>query len=81
MYTRLLIDHSEYMHIALDGAILAEVFDGVLKDLGLVDRNDPEVGVRDPLQLRELAFEAVRIQRTLSPRGFPAACAPFPPAG
>jgi hypothetical protein len=85
MSTRLLIDHSEYRYIALDGDILVEAFDGVLRDLGIVDRNDPEVrevvakeiitfakvGVHDPVRLRDLALEAVRVQRSRPPPWIP----------
>jgi hypothetical protein len=81
MSARLLIDHSENRHIALDAAILVDAFESVLKDLGLVDRNDPvirlavatqiitfaKVGVHDPVQLRNFALEAVRIERSRPP--------------
>jgi hypothetical protein len=78
-------DHSEKSHIALDAAILAGAFEDVLKDLGLVDRNDPairlavanqiitfaKVGVHDPAQLRNFALEAVRIERNRPPPWIP----------
>jgi hypothetical protein len=70
------IDESEYGHIALDGAILVDAFEGVLKDLGVADRNDckmrqavanqivthARVGVHDPVRLRKLVFEAVQLE-------------------
>jgi hypothetical protein len=60
----------------VDGAILVDAFEGVLEDLGLADRNDPaaqvvanhlvtfaKAGERDPVRLRELTLEAVRVER------------------
>jgi hypothetical protein len=65
------------MYSAVDGAILVDVFEGALKDLGLGDRNDPvaqavanhlvtfaKAGERDPARLRELTLEAVRVERS-----------------
>jgi hypothetical protein len=85
MATRLLIDHSEYRHIASDATVLVDAYEGVLKELGLVDRNDPatrlavanhvivfaKAGVHDPARLRELTLEAVRIEQSGSPPGLP----------
>jgi hypothetical protein len=61
----------------VDGAILVDAFEGALKDLGLTDRNDPvaqvvadhlvtfaKAGERDPVRLRELTLEAVRVERS-----------------
>jgi hypothetical protein len=61
----------------VDGAILVDAFEGALKDLGLADRNDPvaqaaanhlvtfaNAGERDPVRLRELTSEAVRVERS-----------------
>ena len=61
---------------AVDGAILVDAFDGALEDLGLADRNDAvaqvaanhlvtfaKAGERDPVRLRELTLEAVRVER------------------
>jgi hypothetical protein len=61
----------------VDGAILVDAFEGALKDLGLADRNDPvaqvaadhlvtfaKAGERDPVRLRELTSEAVRVERS-----------------
>jgi hypothetical protein len=60
----------------VDGAILVDAFEGALKDLGLADRNDPvaqvvanhlvtfaKAGEHDPVRLRELTLEAVRVER------------------
>ena len=61
----------------MDGAILVDAFDGALKDLGLADRSHPvaqvaanhlvtfaKAGERDPVRLRELMLEAVRVERS-----------------
>jgi hypothetical protein len=83
MSARQPIDYSEFGHIALDGAILVEVFDGVLNDLGLANRNDAKlrqeianqivtyarVGVHDRARLRKLVFEAVRLEQRPSIAG------------
>ena len=73
----LVIDSAENMYPALDGAILVDAFEGALKDLGLADRNEPlaqtvanhlvtfaKAGERDPVRLRELTLEAVRVGRS-----------------
>jgi hypothetical protein len=65
----------------VDGAVLVDAFEGALKDLGLADRNDPvaqvvanhlvtfaQAGERDPVRLRELTLEALRVERS---RGLP----------
>jgi hypothetical protein len=67
----------------MDGAILVDAFEGALKDLGLADRNDPaaqvvashlvtfaKAGERDPVRLRELTLEAVRVEQS-RPRSSP----------
>jgi hypothetical protein len=77
MPIRLLIDHSENRHIAIDAAILVDAFEGTLSELGLTDRTDParrlavanhvitfaKAGERDPVRLRALTVEAVRIEQ------------------
>jgi hypothetical protein len=63
-----------------DLALLGCVFDDALRELGLVNRNDPSAllvakcliglaqeGVRDPVQLRESAVAAVTTERSLHP--------------
>jgi hypothetical protein len=70
---RLLIDNSETGYLATDAAILVEAFEGALRELGLVDRNDvatlvvanhiitfAKAGVLDPARLRELTLKAIR---------------------
>jgi len=61
-------------YLATDAGILVDAFEGALKALRLVDRNDPaalvvanhiitfaKTGVLDPVRLRDLTLEAVRI--------------------
>jgi hypothetical protein len=70
------IDNTDDGYPAVDGAILVDAFEGALKDLGLADRNDPvaqvvanhlvtfaKAGEHDPVRLRELTLEAVRVER------------------
>jgi hypothetical protein len=79
----LVIDNTEKRYLAVDGTILVDAFEGVLEDLGLADRNDPaaqvvanhlvtfaKAGERDPVRLRELTLEAVRVERR-QPRSSP----------
>jgi hypothetical protein len=62
-------------YLAVDAAILVDAFSGALKKL-VVDRRDPEAlvvakhlisiakaGERDPVRLRDLTVQAVRIER------------------
>jgi hypothetical protein len=73
MPTRLLIDNSENRYLATDAAILVEAFEGALRELGLVDRDDLETlvvanhiitfakaGVVDPARLRDFTLKAMR---------------------
>jgi hypothetical protein len=79
----LVIDNTEKRYLAVDGTILVDAFEGVLEDLGLANRNDPaaqvvanhlvtfaKAGERDPVRLRELTLEAVRVERR-QPRSSP----------
>lgn len=69
------INYSIDDYLATDGNILVDAFDGALKKL-VVDRRDPEAlvvarhlisiakaGERDPVRLRDLTVQAVRIER------------------
>jgi hypothetical protein len=75
------IDHSGNGYLATDAGILVDAFEGALKALRLVDRNDPaalvvanhiitfaKTGVFDPVRLRDLTLEAVRIAATVTDR-------------
>jgi hypothetical protein len=66
-------------YLATDASILVDAFEGVLKELGLVDRSDPaarlvaghiitfaKAGERDPVRLRDLTLEAIRMAQRLS---------------
>jgi hypothetical protein len=81
MPIRLLIDNSENGYLATDAAVLVEAFEGALRELGLVDLNDPatqvvanhiitfaKAGVLDPAQLRDLTLEAIRRAAADKPR-------------
>jgi hypothetical protein len=80
MPIRLLIDNSENGYLATDTAVLAEAFEGALKELGLEDRNDPatlvvanhvisfaKAGVLDPVRLRDLTLKAIRREQRQPP--------------
>jgi hypothetical protein len=69
------INYSVNDYLATEADILVDAFDGALKKLA-VDRRDPEAlvvakhlisiakaGERDPVRLRDLAVQAVRIER------------------
>ena len=85
MSARLIIDHSEYRHIAIDAAVLVDAFESTLSELGLADHTDPatrlavanhivvfaKAGERDPIRLRVLTLEAVRIEKSRTPFGSP----------
>jgi hypothetical protein len=85
MSVRLLIDHSEYRHIAMDAAVLVDAFESTLSELGLADHTDPamrlavanhivvfaKAGERDPVRLRMLTLEAVRIEKSRPPHRTP----------
>ena len=75
------IDHSGNGYLATDAGILVDAFEGALKALRLVDRNDPaalvvanhiitfaKTGVLDPVRLRDLTLEAVRIAAPVTDR-------------
>ena len=76
MPIRFVVANSENSYLATDAGILIDAFEAVLKELGLVDRNDPAVlvvanriiafaktGVLDPVKLRDLALKAIRKER------------------
>jgi hypothetical protein len=69
----LAIGNSDNGYLAIDAAFLVDAFEGVLKELGLVDSSDParlavanhiiafaKAGERDPVRLQDLTLEAVR---------------------
>jgi hypothetical protein len=69
------INYSVNDYLATEADILVDAFDGALKKLA-VDRREPEAlviakhlisiakaGERDPVRLRDLAVQAVRIER------------------
>jgi hypothetical protein len=69
------INYSTHDYLATHADILVDAFDGALKKL-VVDRRDPEAlvvakhlisiakgGERDPVRLRDLTVQAVRIER------------------
>jgi hypothetical protein len=73
MPIKLLIDNSENRYLATDAAVLVEAFEGALRELALVDRDDlvtlvvanhiitfAKAGVLDPARLRDLTLEAIR---------------------
>jgi hypothetical protein len=74
MPLRLLIDNSEDGYLATDAAVLVEAFEEVVRELGLVDRDDQaaklvvanhivtfgKAGVLDPARLRDLTLKAIR---------------------
>jgi hypothetical protein len=73
------IDYTGKGYLATDASILVEAFDGALNELGLSDRNHPArlvvakhiialatSGLLDPVRLRDLTIEAVRIERRRS---------------
>jgi hypothetical protein len=79
MPIRLLIDNSKNGYLATDAAVLVEGFEGVLKELGLVDRNDlatlvvanhiitlAKAGVLDPVRLCDLTLKAIRQEQRQS---------------
>jgi hypothetical protein len=64
---------SESGYLATDAAVLVEAFESALRELGLVDRNEPptvvvanhiitfaKAGVLDPERLRDLTLQAIR---------------------
>jgi len=67
------INYSCTGYLATEAGILVDAFEGALKALRLVDRNDPKTlaianhiitftkaGVFDPVRLRDLTLDAVR---------------------
>jgi hypothetical protein len=75
------INYSGNGYLATDAGIPVDAFEGALKALRLVDRNDPaalvvanhiitfaKTGVLDPVQLRDLTLEAVRIAAPVTDR-------------
>jgi hypothetical protein len=77
------INYSVNDYVATNADILVDAFDGALKKL-VVDRRDPEAlvvakylisvakaGERDPVRLRDLTVQAVRIERRRLRAGIP----------
>jgi hypothetical protein len=75
------IDYSGNGYLATDASILVVAFEGVLRELGLVDQSDPaarlvagqvitfaKAGEHDPVRLRDLTLEALRIDHCRSLR-------------
>jgi hypothetical protein len=75
------IDYSGSGYLAAVASILAVAFEGVLRELGLVDRGDPaarlvaghiiafaKTGEHDPVRLRDLTLEALRMYQRRSLR-------------
>src|SRR5262249_34528 len=76
MPIRLVVANSENSYLATDAGIVIDAFEGVLKELGLVGRNNPaalvvanhiiafaKAGVLDPVRLRDLTVKAVQKER------------------
>jgi hypothetical protein len=75
------IDYSGNGYLATDASVLVVAFEGVLRELGSVDRSDPtarlvaghmitfaKAGEHDLARLRDLTLEALRVDQGRSPR-------------
>jgi hypothetical protein len=78
------INYSGNGYLATDASVLVGAFEGVLRELGLVDRSDPaarlvagliitfaKAGEGDPVRLHDLTLEAFRMGQRQSQRANP----------